>query len=98
MIAAVGLAGWLVHSTAQQAFDQVDQQRTKAVVVQLQQLLTARRAEVHQEIEQAANSKAIRKMLVSPGNVSLAAEVAAKEAQAHRFDFLELVGDDGSDI
>lgn len=98
LIAAAGLAGWMVYSSAQQAFDQVDQQRTKAVLAHLHQLLAVRKAELHQQIDQAANSEVILKILASPGNASFTAEAAAKQAEAYRFDFLELVGDDGSII
>lgn len=61
MIAAAGLTGWMVYSSEQQAFDQVDPQRTKTVLAHLHQLLAASKAEVHQQIDQAANSAAIRK-------------------------------------
>ncbi len=98
LIATAALAAWMVYSSAQQAFDQVDQQRTKAVLAQLQQRLAASKADLHQQINQAANSEVIRKILVSPGNVSLTIEAAGKEADAYRLDFLEMVGDDGSVI
>jgi hypothetical protein len=98
VIATIGLVGWMVYSNAQEAFDQVDQQRTKAVLDQLHQMLAASKAEVNRQIEQAANSEAIRDILANPGDVSLTVETAAKQAEAYRLDFLELVGDDGSVI
>lgn len=96
MIAAIGLAGWMVYSNAQQAFDQVDQQRTKALLAQFHQQLAANKSEVNQQIEQVATSEAIRNILISQRDVSLTAESAAKQAEAFRLDFLELVGDDGA--
>jgi len=80
LIATVALAAWMVYSSAQQAFDQVDQQRTKAVLAQFQQRLAASKADLHQRINQAANSEVIRKILVSPGNLSFTIEAAAKRS------------------
>lgn len=96
MIVAIGLAGWMVYSSAQQAFDQVDQQRTKALLAQFHQQLAANKSELNQQIEQVAASEAIRNILISQRGISLSAEAAAKQAEAYRLDFLELVGDDGS--
>ncbi|MSO22967.1 MAG: hypothetical protein EXQ58_06875 [Acidobacteria bacterium] len=58
----------MIYSSSQQAFDQVDQQRTNAVLAHLHQLLAARKAELLQKIDQAANSEVIPKILASPGN------------------------------
>lgn len=100
--AAAGLAGWLVSSSTQRAFERMDQQRTEALLVQFRNQLAARSADVAQRIDRAANSEVTRRILADLGsaqaNVSLDAETAQKLAAAHALDFLELVDNDGSII
>ncbi|MCI0419868.1 MAG: ATP-binding protein [Acidobacteria bacterium] len=100
--AAAGLAGWLVSSSTQRAFERMDQQRTEALLVQFRNQLAARSADVAQRIDRAANSEVTRRILVDLGsaqaNVSLDAETAQKLAAAQALDFLELVDNDGSII
>ncbi|MCI0620111.1 MAG: ATP-binding protein [Acidobacteria bacterium] len=100
--AAAGLAGWLVSSSTQRAFERMDQQRTEALLVQFRNQLAARSADVAQRIDRAANSEVTRRILADLGsaqaNVSLDAETAQKLAATQALDFLELVDNDGSII
>jgi len=96
---AAALAGWMIYSSTRQAFDQVDQQRTKAVLAQLHLLLEARKGEIHRQIDQAVSSETLRAIL--EGQESGAAsggDTVLKEAQTHEFDFLEVVDGQGGVI
>lgn len=99
--ASVGAVAFLIEERAHEAFRQIEQERTAAVVNQFRREFDHEGEEIIRSVETIANSES---MLRTAIEISNGADVASfvNEAQsyatAQRLDFLDLISPDGSII
>jgi two-component system nitrogen regulation sensor histidine kinase NtrY len=100
--ATVVLAVWVVAAVVStlvtQSFERRDAQRTTTAVGQLQREIGRRGAEVARRVEAVAESEAVQRLAVNPGDTSQYFATAQTLAAEQSLDFLELVGPDGAII
>jgi two-component system, NtrC family, nitrogen regulation sensor histidine kinase NtrY len=100
--ATVVLAVWavaaVVSTLVTQSFERRDAQRTATAVGQLQREIGRRGAEVARRVEAVAESEAVQRLAVNPGDTSQYFATAQTLAAEQSLDFLELVGPDGAII
>ena len=100
IVAAVALVVWFVSVSTRGAFEQVDAERTTALVQQFRKEFALRGDEVALRAERIADTDATRRIAIdlNRGEPGSAQHVRDAEplAAAHGLDFLELVADDGT--
>ncbi len=99
LVAAVALVAVGVSTNARRAFEQMDTQRSEALVAQFRREFAARGEEVLRRVEGIADAEATVRMAIDlnrpQADVSLYLNDAVGLARAHQLDFVELVGNDG---
>ncbi len=99
--ASVGAVAFLIEERAHEAFRQVEQERTGALVNQFRREFDHEGEEIMHGVETTANSDSLLRTVIELTNgADLAMHVndAAGYAQTQRLDFLDLIGPDGSII
>ncbi|HKT69896.1 MAG TPA: ATP-binding protein [Terriglobales bacterium] len=98
---AVAAVAWTVSVITRRAFEQSEQERTKALVAQFHREFNRRGQEVASRVEAIAASEAAARMALDlsrqPGNAGAYVNEAAAEAKAQQLDFLEF-GEAGGSI
>ncbi len=99
---AVGAVTWLIFASTERVFEEIEAQRTQALVSQFRFQLATRGKEIVQKVERIAGTEAMRRMSIDLGRTSADAamfvDAAQEQASAQALDFLELVNEDGSII
>lgn len=99
---AVAAVAWTVSVITRRAFEQSEQERTRALVAQFHREFNRRGLEVARQVEAVAASEAATRMALDlnrqPGNAGAYVGEAASIARAQQLDFLEFVGADGGII
>lgn len=97
---AVTVVAWGVTRYTRRAFEDLDSQRTEALVAQFRKELAQRGDEVVRRVAGIADAEATTKMALalaqSNGDASLYVRDAMGLAQEHQLDFVELVANDGT--
>lgn len=100
IVAAVGLVAWGVSTYTRRAFEELDTQRTDALVAQFRREFAARGEEVVRRVEGIADAEATLRMAIDlsrpQGDPSLYVNDARGLAASHQLDFLEIAADDGT--
>lgn len=97
VIVAVGMVSVIVAETTRHAFEQVDSQRSAALVAQFRREFERRKLEVVRSAERIAGAEVLRRMAVDTDDAPYLDE-ARTLAAAQALDFLELTSSDGSII
>ena len=99
VLASVSLVTYGVTHYTQSSFEQMDAQRTEALVAQFKKEFAQRGEMVVQQVENIANAEVTVRMaidLARPNtDMSLWVHDATGEAQAHNLEFVEFVNSDG---
>ncbi|MGE5206317.1 MAG: ATP-binding protein [Chlamydiota bacterium] len=99
---AVAAVAWTVSVITRRAFEQSEQERTRALVAQFHREFNRRGQEVASRVEAIAGSEAATRMALDlsrqPGNSGAYVNEAAAEAKAQQLDFLEFTDAGGSII
>ncbi len=99
---AVAAVAWTVSVITRRAFEQSEQERTRALVAQFHREFNRRGQEVASRVEAIAASEAGARMALDlsrqPGNAGAYVNEAASEAKAQQLDFLEIADAGGSII
>jgi two-component system nitrogen regulation sensor histidine kinase NtrY len=99
---AVAAVAWTVSVITRRAFEQSEQERTRALVAQFHREFNRRGQEVASRVEALAGSEAAARMTLDlsrqPGNAGTYVNEAAAEAKAQQLDFLEFADAGGSII
>jgi signal transduction histidine kinase len=100
IVTAVAVVVWLVSSSTQRTFEQLDRERTAALVQQFQKEFERRGEEVARAAERVANADAALRIAIDVNrpdpDLSLHVNDAASLAETQGLDFLELVAGDGT--
>ncbi|HET9165867.1 MAG TPA: ATP-binding protein [Candidatus Angelobacter sp.] len=99
--ASVGAVAWLIEERAHEAFRQVEQERTAALVNQFRREFEHAGDEITHGVDSIAGSEAMQRMLTELANGAEYANYvneAASNAAAQRLDFLDLIAPDGAII
>ena len=100
VVAAVGVMDWGVERYARQQFQEVDQQRSGALVAQFQQELAQRAQEVSSNLQGIADAESTTRMVLDLSRAQADASIYANDArglaEAHQLDYLELANNDGT--
>lgn len=100
VVAAVALVAWGVTLYTRRAFEEMDTQRTDALVAQFRQEFKQRGEEVVRRVEGIADAEATLRMAIElsrpQADPSLYVNDALGLANSHQLDFLELVNNDDS--
>jgi signal transduction histidine kinase len=97
--AAVAAVAWFTAVRARVAFEQVDHQRTAAIVGQFREEFTARQTAVAQALERLAATEAVQHIAFEAahaGETSLYVREARNLAVEQQLDYLDLVSADGT--
>jgi len=97
VIVSVGLVSVIVAETTRNAFEQVDNQRSAALVAQFQREFDRRKLEVVRSTERIAGADILRRMAVDTDYAPYLEE-ARTLANAQALDFVELTAPDGAII
>ena len=95
VVAAVGLAGWLVFANTRGAFARLETQRTDLLVAQFRREFERRKEEVVRSIDAVATSESAVNVAISSDYAPYYGE-AGTLASPRGLDLLELVAEDGS--
>lgn len=99
VIASVGLVAYTVSTSTRQAFEQLDSQRTMALVEQFRREFARRGAEVDNRIHGIAEAEATLRMAIDLSrpnpDYSLYVTDSRGLAMSHQLDFVELAEHDG---
>ncbi len=102
VVFAVAVVAWAVSATTRRAFEQLDAQRTQALVAQFQQEFARRGAEIVRRVDGVAETEATQRMALKlnlpDADVSLYVNDATGISRTHQLDFVELVNHDGAII
>jgi signal transduction histidine kinase len=102
VVFAVAVVAWVVSATTRRAFEQLDAQRTQALVAQFQQEFARRGAEIVRRVDGVAETEATQRMALRlnlpDADVSLYVNDATGISRTHQLDFLEIVNHDGAII
>jgi signal transduction histidine kinase len=102
VVAAVALVAWGVSTYTRRAFEQLDSQRTEALMAQFRREFAARGEEVIHRVEGIADAEATLRMAIDlsrpQADPSLYVNDARGLAASHQLDFVELDADDGTVI
>lgn len=100
VLASVSLVAYGVTHYTQAAFEEMDAERTEALVAQFQKEFAQRGDEVAQQVENIANAEITLHMVLdlarSNADPSLYVHDATGAAQDHGLDFVEFVNSDGT--
>lgn len=99
--ASVGAVAFLIEERAHEAFRQVEQERTAALVNQFRREFDHEGQEISRGVETTANSDSMLRAVIELTNgadVAMHVSDAASYAQAQRLDFLDLIAPDGTII
>jgi signal transduction histidine kinase len=99
--ASVGAVAWLIEERAHEAFRQVEQERTAALVNQFRREFEHAGDEITRGVDSIASSDAMQRTLTELANGAEYANYvneAATNAAAQRLDFLDLIAPDGAII
>jgi two-component system nitrogen regulation sensor histidine kinase NtrY len=99
--ASVGAVAWLIEERAHEAFRQVEQERTAALVNQFRREFEHAGDEITRGVETIASSDAMQRTVTELANGAEYANYvneAASNAAAQRLDFLDLIAPDGAII
>jgi signal transduction histidine kinase len=100
VVLSVGLVGWAVSATTRQAFEQLDTQRTEALVAQFRREFTRRGEEVSRRVAGMTDTEATLRMAIDLSRAnpdySLYVNDARGLSQAQQLDFVEIVAHDGT--
>ena len=100
VVAAVALVAWAVSTYTRRAFEQLDSQRSGALVAQFRREFSRRGEEVARRVEGIADAEATVRMAIDlnrpQADPSLYVNDARGLAASHQLDFVELVADDGT--
>jgi two-component system nitrogen regulation sensor histidine kinase NtrY len=99
--ASVGAVAWLIEERAHEAFRQVEQDRTSALVNQFRREFEHEGVEITRGVEAIAGSDAMLRTVTELANGAEYANYvneAASQAAAPRLDFLDLIAPDGAII
>jgi len=99
--ASVGAVAWLIEERAHEAFRQVEQERTSALVNQFRREFEHAGDEITRGVDSIAGSEAMQRTLTELANGAEYANYvneAASNAAAQRLDFLDLIAPDGAII
>jgi two-component system nitrogen regulation sensor histidine kinase NtrY len=100
IVTAVAVIVWLVSSSTERAFEQLDRERTAALVQEFQKEFERRGEEVAHAAERVANADAALRIAIDVNrpdpDLSLHVNDATSLAAAQGLDFLELVAGDGT--
>src|SRR6476661_8250491 len=99
--ASVGAVAWLIEERAHEAFRQVEQERTAALVNQFRREFEHAGDEITHGVDSIAGSDAMQRTLTELANGAEYANYvneAATNATAQRLDFLDLIAPDGAII
>jgi two-component system, NtrC family, nitrogen regulation sensor histidine kinase NtrY len=99
--ASVGAVAWLIETRAHEAFRQVEQERTSALVNQFRREFEHEGEEITRGVEAIAGSDAMLRTVTELANGAEYANYvnqAASDAAAQRLDFLDLIAPDGAII
>jgi signal transduction histidine kinase len=97
--AAVAAVAWFTAVRARAAFEQVDHQRTAAIVGQFREEFTARQAAVAEALERLAATESVQQIAFDSthaGETSLYVHEARSLAREQQLDYLDLVASDGT--
>jgi two-component system nitrogen regulation sensor histidine kinase NtrY len=98
VVSAVTLVAWGVTLYTRRAFEEIDAQRTEALVAQFRQEFKQRGEEVVRRVEGIADTEATLRMAIElsrpQADPSLYVNDALGLANSHQLDFLELVNND----
>jgi signal transduction histidine kinase len=99
VVLAVGVVAALVTSSTQAAFDELDRQRTEALVAQFRREFARRGEEVARRVKGIAESEATLQMAIDLSRPNSDASIYVSDAiglaRNHQLDFLELVTGEG---
>jgi two-component system nitrogen regulation sensor histidine kinase NtrY len=102
IVAAVGLVVWIVSTATERAFEQLDSERTTALVEQFRKEFALRGDEVARAAGRIAEADATRTIAIDANrpdrDYSLHVNDAPALVEAYGLDFLELVAGDGAII
>jgi len=102
VVFAVAVVAWAVSATTRRAFEQLDAQRTQALVAQFQQEFARRGAEIVRRVDGVAETESTQRMALrlnlSDADVSLYVNDATGISRTHQLDFVEIVNHDGAII
>ena len=102
VVFAVAVVAWAVSATTRRAFEQLDAQRTQALVAQFQQEFARRGAEIVRRVDGVAETEATQRMALKlnlpDADVSLYVNDATGIARTHQLDFVEIDNHDGAII
>ncbi len=102
VVFAVAVVAWVVSATTRRAFEQLDAQRTQALVAQFQQEFARRGAEIVHRVDGVAETEATQRMALRlnlpDADVSLYVNDATGISRTHQLDFVEIVNHDGAII
>jgi signal transduction histidine kinase len=102
VVFAVAVVAWVVSATTRRAFEQLDAQRTQALVAQFQQEFARRGAEIVRRVDGVAETEATQRMALRlnlpDADVSLYVNDATGISRTHQLDFVEIVNHDGAII
>ena len=100
VVVAVAAVAWTVSVITRRAFEESEQERTRALVAQFHREFNRRGQEVASRVEAIAGSEAATRMALDlsrqPGNAGAYVNEAAAEAKAQQLDFLEFADSGGS--
>jgi two-component system nitrogen regulation sensor histidine kinase NtrY len=99
--ASVGAVAWLIEERAHEAFRQMEQERTSALVNQFRREFEHAGDEITHSVDSIAGSDAMQRTLTELANGAEYANYmneAATNAAAQRLDFLDLIAPDGAII
>ena len=95
----VGSVSWIVANRARRAFDQVDQQRTAALVTQYRAEFERRGQDLSRDLDRLARTERMQRIafdVTRGGDTTQLVNEAQSFAQEYGFDFLDLVSSDGT--
>jgi signal transduction histidine kinase len=99
VVVAVAAVAWTVSVITRRAFEESEQERTRALVAQFHREFNRRGQEVATRVEAIAGSEAATRMALDlsgqPGNAGAYVNEAAAEAKAQQLDFLEFADSGG---
>ena len=100
VVAAVALVAWGVSTYSRRAFEQLDRQRTDALLAQFRREFSRRGEEVVHRVEGIADAEATVRMAIDlarpQADPSLYVRDAGGLAASHQLDFVEIVANDGT--
>lgn len=101
IVVSVGAVAWLIEARTRESFRQIDQDHTSALVSQFHGEFDREGDDVTQGVEAVANSESMLQMALELSNGADAAafvNAASGYAAVQHFDFLDILGPDGSII